>query len=138
MEAIFTALQARFKADTEAKKVLGRLYQGFEGEPIRSVLPYVEVSKSNESDELDTFDSDVESFDLTFTIFTKRLHPKKPNQGTSILRRLFDDVDLASESFNTVMFRRTGGDGPKLVDSLYQASITFSVILHRKTPVPTR
>lgn len=130
MESLYDAIEYRFKADAALVKAARRVYLGFEGEPLRSVFPYVDVSISGPASDNDTFDADIESVEVLFTIFGKNMIPADVYGAMSNLMRVFDDCNLQSSEFTASKFHRTGGDHPTVNDSVYRASLAYEVVLH--------
>jgi len=144
-------LVARFDADTgEGDDIalslprLGRkLYLGFQGEKVVSVLPYVECHLSSD-DTNDTFGSDLETFDFQFSCFTSSRRVEPAFELRKQMIRVFDDAKItdADASAGTVfvpvqMQRRPGGFGPRVVDGVYQTTLLFRATIQLTTSVPS-
>lgn len=135
MQALFDAIQDRFDEDGTLP-VLGRkVYQGFENERAKTVLPFVDVTFFGPSP-VDTFVDDVEEYSIRFSLFTKRIRPRDAAELKEAMMRVFDDCNLHHGEFYTVGFLRESAHGPVLRDGVYQSTLDYRVTIHRTAMVP--
>jgi len=135
MQALFDAIQDKFDEDS-VLPVLGRkVYQGFENERAKTVLPFVDVTFIGPAS-IDTFGNDVEEYTVQFSAFTKRVQPRKAAELKEWLMRVFDDCNLIHGEFYAVGFLREGAHGPVLRDGVYQSTIDYRVTVQRTVMVP--
>lgn len=135
MKAFADAIVQRFNSDKTLKRYARRIHVGVGDDPIKT-LPYVDLSISGPSAELDTFDADLESYEVEFTLFGKDSIPDNLNRAITEMMRVFDDCNLVSGDFETVMFQRTGGEGSFLVDGVYRASLAYDAIVQMVSQIP--
>ena len=138
VESFFAALKHRFHSDPALVKSSGRLFLGFSGEPLRSGGPYVEATILGPHSDEDTFDKDIETYDVTFTAFSRSTVAEVPFRMLADLTRVFDDCVLGAAEFEDGgMFHRIpGGDAPRIADGVYRASAQYMVKLQRKDLSP--
>jgi hypothetical protein len=130
MKHLFPLLEARFNGDKQLKKVARNIYRGFEGQPLRSHAPYVEISTSGVENS-DTFDAHIDIYTLDFTAFTKGGEPDRIDDILFELRRVFKDAgSMASSEFTVVGFEMTGQVGPLLNEGFFKATVTYQAYIH--------
>lgn len=135
MQTLFDAIQDRFDEDGMLP-VLGRkIYQGFENERAKTVLPFVDVTFVGPS-QMDTFGNDVEELTAIVSAFTKRIRPRDAALLKEALMRVYDDCNLHHGEFYTVGFSRESAHGPVLRDGVYQSTIDYRVLVQRTVMVP--
>ncbi len=137
MKDVFPALERRFKGNKRLVQLLRKLYEGHDGEPnAKSTLPYAEVTCTDETSELDTFDTDEPMYSITFKMYFKQNAKRDAQSAVSEMRATFHLGQLSSDAFDTVIMRRTGTRHPVLRDAKYEAEMTFSLHVCRKTKSP--
>lgn len=135
MKSITDAIIQRFDSDKTLVLFARKIHVGLGTEPVKT-LPYVNLSLTGPSAELDTFDADIESYDVEFTMFGQDSTPDSLNRSAKEMMRVFDDCNLVSGDFTTVMFQRTGGVSPFLLLGVYRASLAYEVIVQMVSQVP--
>lgn len=135
MKLIYPAIERRFRSDPRLRRLGRKLERGFQGEPLISTMPFVDVSGVL-SDTLDTFGSDIEQWDVTFTYFSASQRPKLADDWLEAMVRVFDDANLNDAEFSTVGVKRTGRDEPFMEDGTYRASVSYDVIVQRTNKLP--
>jgi len=135
MQALFDAIRDRFDEDG-ALPVLGRkVYQGFENERAKTVLPFVDVTFFGPSP-IDTFADDVEEYTVRFSLFTKRIRPRDAADLKETMMMVFDDCYLHHGAFYIVGFLRESAHGPVLRDGVYQSTLDYRVTVQRVIMAP--
>lgn len=136
MKHLFPLLESRFDGDKRLKSIARKLFRGFEGSPLKSISPYVEVSLSN-VEASDTFDSDIDLYSIDFTIFHKGPTPDRIDNILFEMRRVFKDAgNLGSSRLDVVGFESNGMSGPSLEDAVLRATMSFVVYVQWKTKRP--
>jgi hypothetical protein len=123
---LWTALEERFNADGPLVAVARKLYQGFEGLRIKSVIPCVVVD-SDGSEVVPAFGADIERVSLTFTLFSKQRQVNTMHDMVRNLERVFSRSTLPSAEFSTVGMERGAINGPSLVEGQYQTEVPFDL-----------
>lgn len=135
MRALFSILERRFKADKQLTKVGRKLYEGFQGERLRSTLPYVEVTFGN-TEVLDGFAVDFEDIEVDFTISSKNVEPTEADNIMRAMRRVFKDAIDESDELHLVVLRYSTSAGPHLEDGVYRGDMGFIASVQRKVLLP--
>jgi len=135
MQALFDAIQDRFDEDSALPTLGRKVYQGFENERAKTVLPFVDVTFFGPSP-VDTFVDDVEEFTVRFSLFTKRIRPRDAAMLKAAMMRVFDDCDLHHGEFYTVAWLRENAHGPVLRDGVFQSTLDYRVTVQLATMVP--
>lgn len=136
MYVLFPALEARFNQDGRLKKLAGKLFHGLAGQRSRPALPYVEAHRLGGNDDADTWDKDVEMYDVQFSVFTKDTQSEVCAEILHHMTRVFDDAKLESEDFTHVQSKRTNISGPSFVEGVYQGIVSYDFLIERATLVP--
>lgn len=137
MKHLFPVLEARFNGDKRLKSIARKLYRGFDGAPLRSVGPYVEVSLTG-MEASDTFDSDIDIYSIEFTLFHKGPTPDRIDDMVFEMRRVFKDAgSMGSSRMDVVGFERQDVSGPSLEDAVFRASMSYRVFVQWKTKRPS-
>ena len=127
---VFEAIKNRFHA-TNAKELCREIYlvSGEDESKPQRTKPCVTVT--NNGSELQPTDSvDIETFDLSFTVFSNKV---KADVSGGILemvqsfKRAFDEQKLPSASFTTGQLVRLSSAQPNLVDGTYQAELRYEL-----------
>lgn len=138
MQVLVETIRSRFEQDVSLRANGRKLYFGLDGAQ-KSVLPYVDLIFVS-SAPTDNFAADVEEYQIQFSIFTKRETPDLCFSIIDDMVRVFDDCELdgaeRSPPFYTLIFERTGIIGPRVVEGVYQAIMTYRVVIQRLNMVP--
>jgi hypothetical protein len=126
--------------DTSLKRLGRRLYIGFAGDRLKSVIPYVEMHMIIDETE-DTFGSDLEGGTYQFSLFTDSRDPDRAYDLRKNVIRVFDNAKVAEPTagttFTTVAFERlSGGFGPRIVDGVFQSRLYFQILIQLTTQNP--
>ncbi len=132
---IFPALERRFTANKRLVLLARKLYQGLGSENLKSRV-YVSVTGEVVHHDFDTFDTDVPMYSLEFTLRGKGQQPAKVAEALRELRRTFDDGTLVSPDFTVSSMRETRAAGPELVEGVYEATLTYDLLVTMRTLVP--
>jgi hypothetical protein len=135
---VFPALERRFKGNRRLTRLLRKLYHGHDGERVKSVLPFAEVTCNAITHDNDTFDTDEPLYDLTFWLYTKREQPGQAGNAIDEMRQTYHYGDVSSDAFDTVIMRETTVRGPILEDAVYRAQMDFTLHVVRKTKNPVQ
>jgi hypothetical protein len=138
MKDIFPALERRFKGNRRLTRLLRKLYHGFDGERVKSVLPFAEVTCNAVNHDSDTFDTQEPLYDLTFNLYTKREQARQIMDAIAEMRETFHLADVTSAAFDTIIMRETSTRGPVLDDAVYKAQMDFTHHISRKTGNPVQ
>ncbi len=138
MKDVFPAIDRRFKGNRRLTQLLRKMYQGFDGERIKGVLPFVEVTCNAIHHEHDTFDTDEPEYDLTFSLYAKQERARQMMEAVEEMRQTFHKGSVSSDAFTTVIMRETGTRGPILDDGVYKAQMDFTLHVSRKTANPVQ
>jgi hypothetical protein len=136
MHVLFPALEARFNQDDTLRRLAGKLYHGFAGDRFKPALPYVEAHRIGGNDDFDTWDKDVEGYDIQFSVFTKATQPARAAEILHHMTRVFDDAQLESEHFTHVQSKRTNISGPTVIEGVYQGVVSYDFLIERTNLVP--
>jgi len=135
MRALFSILEARFKADPVMTRVGRKLYEGFVGERLKATLPYVEVTFGN-TEVLDTFGAEYEGLETEFTVNTKGPRVDSADAIMDSLRRVYKGKAGESDELHLEVLRLIGTDGPSVEDGVYRASMSFVAWIQRRVLLP--
>ena len=135
MYYVFPALERRFTANKRLVGLARKLYHGLDGANVKS-REHVDVVGEITHHDFDTFDTDEPLYSLTFTVQSKGSRAGKVAEILRELRRTFDDGTLESGDFTVSSMRETGADGPRLVDGVYTATLTYELHVVLRSLVP--
>ena len=135
MTGLFAALEARFNANPTLQLKGRKLYDGFQEASLNVTKPYSEVNYEL-SDDLSSFSSDIEEYELRFRYHAKDLRTGAATAWVDAMTEAFRDANILSGAFTTAGCRRTKWSVPNLTDGLYDASITFKLIVKRTLNSP--
>jgi hypothetical protein len=132
---IFEAIQARFEGDASLKHYGRKLYEGY-GERRLQAPPCVVVTCTAISDELDTFDADIDVYSLDFAIHSPDHRSRDAARIQRHLMRVYDDALIESDVFDAAGMNRTGASGPAEEDGSYDASVSYDLTVTWKEKRP--
>jgi len=136
MHEVFPALEIRFNRSKRLRRLARKLYHGFAGEALESVRAFVDVTCDGISHGLDTFSTDEPVYTLVFSIFTRNRRMDVASEIIHELTEAFDDADIQAATFECVHMGIVGTDGPRIVDAVGFATMTFELHISRKVAQP--
>ena len=136
MHHVFPAWEKRFKGNKRLVKLARRMYQGYGGQVLKVVRPHLDLTCVDINHDFDTFDSDEPVYSLELYINTRDAQSKRPGLIMLELREWFDDANIESAAFGTVICRVTSERGPFLEDGVYRGFMAFEHHISMKTQVP--
>jgi len=125
---LFEAIEARFNANPTLRLKSRKLYEGFEETRVNVTKPYTELN-AELSERLDTFDTDIEQWDLRFRYHAKALKGTTADEWVDAMTETFKDANIRSGHFVTCGCRMVSASVPKLADGLFDATIRFEVTI---------
>lgn len=136
MTGLFAALESRFNGHAKLKLYGRKLYEGFEGDDRKNATrPFTEVTYAMEED-VSTFDTDVEIYDLRFRFLGKDLQALSARQWVLWMREAYREGNVYGPEFLTAGLRLRRASGPMLRNGLYDAEMVFEWIVERRTNSP--
>ena len=140
IDYLWSAIEDKFNATKSLSAAgqgsAGRIFVGhLADKSVHGPSPHV-VADFEDLGRLDTFGTDIELYEVTFTIFSGSFDAKGCMNAMGDMKRSFDYCRLDSKMFTTVEFKRTGGTGPDLLDGRYQATMRYEVIIQLTAALP--
>lgn len=130
MQAFLDALQRKFKMDVRLRKT-GRILIDTAKES--TIHPHVMVEAIC-TDNLDTFEHDIKTWDVTFTARAKSPDRSKIESLLANLRRVYDDLVESFAGVNISGMFRVGGEVGAIVEGssgLWQGTLDYEVFVER-------
>jgi hypothetical protein len=134
--AVFDALERRFKSNQRLRKLARKLYSGYGGEKVKSVMNHVEVTCTDTNNDFDTFDTEEPVYTLAFTVNSKSGRPDAAAEIMEELRRVYHNANLTSDAFDCCAMVMRAQSGPRLEDGTYRGEMTFELHASNKVHVP--
>lgn len=136
MTGLFDALEFRFDSNSKLRLYGRKLFEGFQDQERPNVTrPYTEVSYEM-ADDLSTFETDVEVYDLRFRYFAKALQSNAATNWIKYMREVFREGNLYGPELLTAGMRLRRATGPMLRGGLYDAEMNFEWIVERRVNSP--
>ena len=135
MRGLFRSLELRFDSNPTLRLLGRKLYEGFEDQRVNVARPYVEVNP-NLPDRADTFDSDLEIWNLPFRYHAKDLRTTAATEWIEAMENVFRDANIFSQYFSTCGVRMMEASVPSLSNGLYEATVRFQLTLQRRANLP--
>lgn len=135
MIGLFRSLESRFNGNPTLLRLGRKLFEGFEDQRVNATRPYVEVNP-NLPDRADTFDSDVEVWNLPFRYHAKDLRTTAATDWIEAMENVYRDANLFSPFFSTCGCRMMEAAVPSLANGIYEAAVRFQLTLQRTANVP--
>lgn len=135
MKYLFQAIEARFNANPTLRLKGRKLFQGFEQARVNEVKPYSELNASMVQ-RLDTFGSDVETWELAFRYHAKDLRGTSADDWIDAMTDAFKDANIRAGQFQTAGVMMLNAAVPQLANGVFDASIRFRMIFQRRELLP--
>lgn len=136
MRAIWEAISTRFKGDAVLVKVGRALYFGLPDDMHKSP-PYWYVLIEEQNSDLDTFDTDIETYRLRFRLMTSDLRGLNALDIVDAFRRVFDDGLLQHADFEDTTAMFLGASGPSMdPGEPFTAELLYEVVAQRVVDTP--
>ncbi len=129
---VYPAVEARYESHPVLYRTGRLLREGSEG---KEHLPFTTVIGGMTGD-LSTFDTDIEQWELTFTLHSKVFKPDDVREWLEGMRDAFHTVVLVDPLFTCNSCVVTNQTGPEIADEQYTATTTAQVILSRSILTP--
>lgn len=135
MKYVFSALRARFHTSAELRRVGRELFQGFNNQRLNVVPPYTEVN-GRLAARLDTFGSDIESWDLQFRYHAKDIRSNAAADWIEAMQETFKDANLLSGFFHCCGMQANDVGAPTSENSKFDATARYTLTLQRRVNSP--
>jgi hypothetical protein len=135
MKYLFQAIEARFNAFPVLKLKGRKLFEGFDTARVNAGRPYTEVNAAL-VERLDTFESDVETWELNFRFHAQDLQTKAADDWLDALTDAFKDADVTAGQFQCAGTQMLGASIPKLTNGVFEATARFRLIFQRRVNLP--
>jgi hypothetical protein len=135
MKYLFQALEARFNAFPVLRLKGRKLFEGFDTARVNVVKPYTEVNAAL-VERLDTFESDVETWELNFRFHAQDLQTTAADDWLDALTDAFKDADVTAGQFQCAGTQMLGASIPKLTNGVFDATARFRLIFQRRVNLP--
>jgi hypothetical protein len=135
MKYLFQAIEARFNAFPVLKLKGRKLFEGFDTARVNVVKPYTEVNASMVG-RLDTFESDVETWELNFRFHAQDLQSGATDDWLDALTDAFKDADVTAGQFQCAGTQMLGAFIPRLTNGVFDATARFRLIFQRRVNLP--
>jgi hypothetical protein len=135
VKGLFQAIEARFNAYPMLRLKGRKLYEGFEEQRVNVTKPYTELNAAL-VERLDTFSSDIETWELKFRFHAKGLKGESADDWVDAMTDAFKDANILAGQFVTAGTRMLIASVPKLTDGLFDATMTFRLIFKRNLNSP--
>lgn len=135
MKYLFEAIEARFNANPTLALKGRKLYEGFEEDRVNVTKPYSEVN-AEMVERLDTFDSDIESWELRFRYHAKDIRTDSADDWVDAMTNAFKDANILSGQFHAGGCVMVGASVPRMTDGLFDAMVNFRLIVQRRHLLP--
>ena len=135
MKYVFPALKQRFNSSAELRRVGRELYQGFAEKRVNVPPPYTEVNGRLASRQ-DTFESDIETWELTFRYHAKDIRTKSADDWIEAMQATFKDANITHYSFHCCGCMAGEVTSPTSDNSKFDASAKFRLTIQRRVKSP--
>lgn len=135
MKALWSAIRARYKGDPTLLRLGRKLVRGYEGEPVDDLKPFVDCTMEL-TESLDTFTTDIEMHNATFTFWSKDQKPDTCDNWIEAMTAVFDKAQLSAAGLISVGCQKLGAASARLKNGVYECSITFEMIVQRTANLP--
>jgi hypothetical protein len=132
---VFPALKARFHQSGELRRVGRELFQGFDNQRLNVVPPYTEVNGRIVS-RPNTFESDVEVWDLTFRYHAKDIRSNAAADWIEAMQAAFKDANITSFAFHCAGCEAGEASAPTSENSTFNAMARFRLTVQRRINQP--
>ena len=119
---LFKSLNEVFLGSTTLKEYARQMVIGRDLQPTQS--PFINVSISS-SERLDTYDTEAELFEVTFTCAAPKSLPGRVSDVLSLLRSTYHHIYLSGTDFRTIELRHTFTGTEQMEESYYTGEISF-------------
>lgn len=130
MKYVFPALKIRFNRSAELRRVGRELFQGFDNKRLNVPPPYTEVN-GRLAQRLDTFDSDIETWDLTFRYHAKDIRANSADDWIEAMQATFKDANITHWAFQCCGCVAGEIVSATSENSAYNASAKFRLTIQR-------
>lgn len=136
MKYVFPALKQRFNSSAELRRVGRELYQGFAEKRVNVVPPYTEVNGRLASRQ-DTWDSDIETWELTFRYHAKDIRINAGADWIEAMQATFKDANVTGFGFHCCGCRAGEVTSPTSENSKFDASAKYRLTIQRRVLSPS-
>lgn len=112
-----------------------KLLIGFEEANVNAVKPYTELN-ARLVNRLDTFDSDIEVWDLNFRYHADDVRTVDGEEWIDGITEALKDANVKSGVFTTAGCVMTGANAPKLTNGTFDAAARFRLTIQREQELP--
>lgn len=136
-EDIFTILGMRFDASPTLVTTGRKLYQGFDEDNLANLeRPYTEVNIDKTSASLNTWDSDIDEWDLKFRYHARDIRTIAADLWLGGMRAMFKDADLSNFAFRCCGVREAAMSSPRNQNTGFDAAIRFLMTVQWRVRSP--
>jgi hypothetical protein len=135
MKYLFQAIEARFNANPTLRLKGRKLFEGFDEARVNVVKPYTEVNAAMVQ-RLDTFGSDVETWELNFRFHAQDLKTGAADDWIDAMTDAFKDANIKAGQFQCAGTVMLGASVPKLNNGVFDATVRFRIIFQRTVNLP--
>ena len=135
MKLFFDSLVARYATSTKLRHTGRKLVRPATITPRNTVKPFVTV-EGRMIGKLDTFDSDLETWELEFVYNGKSLRVADADDWLEAMVETFEHANILGGLFTTVGMNMTGREEPTRDGDTFTASVTFELTVQRRTRSP--
>lgn len=135
MKEVFQALEQRFNGDNLLVKICQKLTRGLADSKQQGLVPRLNVDFGEAISE-DTFDLMIRTIPLNWSFFTRDPNPKIVDDWLFNMQRVFDNADLHSPYFTTVICDTKQPGGPRTIDGIIEIKARGSVTVQMNSRNP--